>query len=122
MNLPGNPIIDHTKDVLGIDVEKVFSDYKLAIQTLNNSINKGTYSDEEIRAKYDSVKALEEKLRNHGVQFNTGGYTGSWGPDGRWALLHQKELVLNQEDTSNILSAVGIIRHIIDSIDLQSAY
>ena len=122
MNLPGNPIRDHTDDVLGINVDEVFGNYRLAIQTLNNSINKGTYSDEEIRAQYNGVKALEEKLRSHGVQFSTGGYTGSWGPDGRWALLHQKELVLNQDDTSNILSAVGIIRHIIDSIDLQSAY
>ena len=26
---------------------------------------------------------------------DTGGYTGAWGPNGRLALLHQKELVLN---------------------------
>ena len=68
---------------------------------------------------YNYRRALEI-LKAQG--YDTGGYTGVWGSDGRWALLHQKELVLNQEDTSNILSAVGIIRHIIDSIDLQSAY
>jgi hypothetical protein len=28
-------------------------------------------------------------------EFNTGGYTGAWGPEGRLAVLHQKELVLN---------------------------
>ena len=45
----------------------------------------------------------------------TGGYTGSWAngdKDGRLAFLHQKELVLNSEDTKNILSAVDIVRSI----------
>ena len=41
---------------------------------------------------------------------DTGGYTGSWGSDGRVAILHQKELVLNAEDTANMLASVGILR------------
>ena len=42
---------------------------------------------------------------------NTGGYTGDWNSnEGRIALLHKKELVLNQKDTKNILDAVNIIR------------
>ena len=45
--------------------------------------------------------------------FETGGYTGEWGgDDGRLAILHQKELVLNADDTKNILQAVDIVRHI----------
>ena len=40
----------------------------------------------------------------------TGGYTGEWGEDGRLAVLHQKELVLNKEDTENFLSGIGMIR------------
>ena len=44
--------------------------------------------------------------------YDTGGYTGTWGNDGRLALLHQKELVLNKEDTANMLNAVNIIRNI----------
>ena len=43
-------------------------------------------------------------------RFATGGYTGEWGDEARWALLDQKELVLNQTDTSNILEAVKAIR------------
>ena len=46
------------------------------------------------------------------TSLDTGGYTGTWGPDGRVAMLHEKELVLNKEDTSNLLSAVGAIREI----------
>jgi hypothetical protein len=44
--------------------------------------------------------------------FDTGGYTGEWGSDGRLALLHQKELVLNADDTSKFLSAIEIVRNI----------
>lgn len=45
-------------------------------------------------------------------KFDTGGYTGSWGSDGRVAMLHEKELILNKEDTANILDAVAIVRNI----------
>lgn len=44
--------------------------------------------------------------------YDTGGYTGEWGSDGRLALLHQKELVLNKEDTANMLNAINIMRNI----------
>ena len=49
--------------------------------------------------------------------YDTGGYTGTWGSDGRLALLHQKELVLNQSDTKNLLDAVGILRQITNSFN-----
>lgn len=46
-------------------------------------------------------------------EFATGGYTGDWtDPAGKLAILHGKELVLNQTDTANILSAVDAIRQI----------
>ena len=52
------------------------------------------------------------------LEFNTGGYTGSWSDttsevnNGKLAWLHQKELVLNQADTKNILDAVELVRNI----------
>lgn len=43
--------------------------------------------------------------------YDTGGYTGDWsGSEGRFAMLHSKELVLNKEDTQNILEAVNSVR------------
>lgn len=48
--------------------------------------------------------------------FASGGYTGEWGNSGRLALLHQKELVLNQEDTRNILQSVNMVRNISDQL------
>ena len=54
-------------------------------------------------------------LRNKG--FATGGYTGNWtGNNGKLAFLHSKELVLNKEDTENVLGAVQILRSINNAI------
>ena len=50
--------------------------------------------------------------------FDTGGSTGSWGDaEGRLAFLHEKELVLNQQDTANILAAVEAVRMITGSLN-----
>ena len=54
-------------------------------------------------------------------KFDTGGYTGEWGSDGRVAMLHEKEIILNQTDTANILDAVSTVRGLGDMLtSLQS--
>lgn len=63
---------------------------------------------------YDSMRYSSYQL----LGYDTGGYTGEWGTNegnlmannGKLAWLHQKELVLNQADTSNILAAVQAVR------------
>lgn len=62
------------------------------------------------------------ELRRRGLLrfFDTGGYTGEWGNDGRLAILHQKELVLNAKDTANILTAVDVVRQLASSIDFNT--
>ena len=51
------------------------------------------------------------------VGYDTGGYTGNWNSrNGRLAMLHQKELVLNAQDTKNMLNAIQIVRAITDSL------
>lgn len=50
-------------------------------------------------------------------RFDTGGYTGEWNSsDGRLAMLHKKELVLNEDDTSNFLSGIQILRSLDNSM------
>lgn len=49
------------------------------------------------------------------TKMDTGGYTGEWNngnEDGKLAVLHQKELVLNSDDTKNILNAVDMVRQL----------
>ena len=66
---------------------------------------------------------LADYIKEHRVigSYNTGGYTGAWGSDGRLAVLHQKELVLNADDTKNFLAATEILRSVSQFIDLQVA-
>lgn len=51
------------------------------------------------------------------LRLDTGGYTGAWGSEGRMAMLHEKELVLNKKDTENMLNAVEILRNITNTLD-----
>ena len=52
--------------------------------------------------------------------YDTGGYTGDWNSsEGKLAFLHQKEIVLNQEDTKNMLAVVNAVRDISKMIDLN---
>lgn len=53
-------------------------------------------------------------------RFDTGGYTGEWGPEGKLAMLHEKELVLNKRDTENFLTATSILREISNMLDTNA--
>ena len=60
--------------------------------------------------------------KNEVAALNTGGYTGDWsGSYGKLAFLHQKELVLNAQDTENLLASMDILDKIISTIDLYSS-
>ena len=50
------------------------------------------------------------------ASMDTGGYTGEWGDSGKFAMLHEKELVLNQDDTKNFLDALSISREVLHSM------
>lgn len=57
-------------------------------------------------------------LKEKQLKFDTGGYTGDWaGNDGKTAILHKKELVLNAKDTENVLATVNIVRDMQSMID-----
>ena len=56
------------------------------------------------------------------IGFKTGGYTGDWGPEGKLAILHQKELILNSEDTENMLGIIMAVREIMNSIEKQATW
>jgi len=87
----------------------------------------GRGADNGIYDYYDNRKGDLRHLDNHDVyhmvkrdkikRYDTGGYTGSWNSkQGRLAILDEKELVLNSEDTRNILNSVSILRSITKNI------
>lgn len=51
-------------------------------------------------------------------QYDTGGYTGAWGSEGKLAILHEKELVLNSDDTAKLLDAMKVVAQ----LDRMSAW
>ena len=78
--------------------------------------------------KYPEVsKAGLEKFSYQNVKknywgqgFDTGGYTGQWGSYGKLAWLHEKELVLNKDDTENFLTSLELLDGILSTIDLYA--
>ena len=73
----------------------------------------GSNVGEWAQGRYDTWDkwndALDKLKKNYGLA--TGGYTGTF-EDAKLAFLHEKELVLNKEDTENILAAVQAVRTI----------
>ena len=73
---------------------------KVALTAFNNSKDGDGYD-------YNYQQAL--KL----VGLDTGGYTGKWNSkEGKIAMLHEKELVLNKNDTENMLKMISMVREI----------
>lgn len=65
---------------------------------------------------------IVESVRATYASMDTGGYTGDWGTSaGKLAILHEKEIVLNKEDTANILRAVDLVRALNTSMFSQIA-
>lgn len=115
-------LLDTNKDLI-----QAYSDELTAVQNVADQVDKliekyQTAEDAAIKAtsaayKYEqtangkAAKAADNPtIYGTPSSFDTGGYTGSWGNNGRAAILHEKELVLNQTDTSNILNAINIVR------------
>ena len=91
------------------------TDYILELREFLDSLDKSAHKSVESLAK-----EILTVLFSYISHFDTGGYTGQWGSEGRLAMLHQKELVLNATDTANFLSAIDIMREMVRIIDLNA--
>lgn len=107
--------------------------YHVTYEGISYSAASKSALEKKVRAAYESKhKILALNPRNWKDQWNvlsgkvkfydTGGYTGEWGNSGKLAMLHQKELVLNAEDTKNFLAGIEILRDVVQRIDLQAIY
>jgi hypothetical protein len=81
---------------------------------------------EAFRAQKIKILAENEQLKtnigvyNKTLGLETGGYTGDF-EGGKLALLHKKELVLNKEDTKNILDSIKITRDMVSFANPKEA-
>ncbi len=113
--IPWASFITHYMDRIGIDplqtegLSAIFRDID------NKEIKRAPANPSSPQAGQE-LSALYELMRNkylpNSWAFKSGGYTGSWGDSGKWALLHQKELVLNSVDTANLLETIKYQREI----------
>lgn len=97
-----------TKIVRRPDVEN-YTTYNLVVSNLHTYIANGI-------VVHNMMVNVMMKER-----FDSGGLTGSWGPEGRLAVLHEKELVLNKADTENLLTTVGFVRDLTRMISMNAA-
>ena len=114
-------------------------DYYKYMQNREDKINGGYDVGAAINARVDAFyrKGLTLPITRNGqtyryftdipdsvwkqlVGFRSGGYTGTWNDDGKLAFLHQKELVLNADDTENMLASIQLVRQIAKQLDFNS--
>lgn len=76
--------------------------------TASRNYSSGKMSKEQFKTISDKFDA---ELRE-ATSLDTGGYTGSWGPEGKIAVLHEHEQIFNENDTNNLLEAATILRQI----------
>lgn len=83
-----------------------------AYNTIQSYINDHVTTSGKMKKAFNYGWGERNKYKNYYYsKFDTGGYTGDWpGSDGRMAMLHKKELVLNADDTKNFLSAINLVR------------
>ncbi len=82
------------------------------LQTLFHKADRGDAgANQVIAGVFNGEGTFQDLVKKYAVQLATGGYTGEFS-DAKLAFLHEKELVLNKEDTENILKAVDIVRNL----------
>lgn len=95
-------------------------------------INKSSSQYKDLEKRFNFLKGQNDALRSQYSFFpdgsyeslknfnpfsaDTGGMTPAWGSGGKFLLAHEKELILNKTDTSNLIKVVDITRGIVDSL------
>lgn len=102
----------------GEAMQEIINANLAVIESFNEMIATLSMDDSTVTVTYDIQNANQDV--QDASQFDTGGYTGTWGNTGKLAVLHEKELILNSGDTSNMLKAMQISKLILDTIELNA--
>ena len=97
------------REAYGQELKKLFQDYWKFKNIINRIYDLTDISMPEPKLDEDEVEGLA-----------SGGYTGEWGSEGKLAFLHEKELVLNADDTANFLQALQISRQLVEMIEMNA--
>lgn len=125
LNSMGDAVSNTAKQVGAVEKEKEKTSNGYSIVVGGELVQHGLTKEEAYRVSAKipnygpsvSIMTDEDWWKRVG-RFATGGYTGDWhSNDGKLAVLDSKELVLNADDTKNMLDAVNIVRNIVASLD-----
>ena len=104
------------QETYGEVMQQIINSNLDVINSFNDMLEALSIDKNSITVKYDILSDDTKKPE----QYASGGYTGKWGNYGKLAILDEKELILNKDDTVNFLDALGIAKQIIDTIDLNA--
>ena len=104
------------QETYGEVMQQIINSNLDVINSFNNMLEALSIDTNSITVKYDILSDNKKEPE----QYASGGYTGKWGNYGKLAILDEKELILNKDDTVNFLDALGIAKQIIDTIDLNA--
>ena len=102
------------QETYGIEMQKIIDSNLKVIESFNEMIQTLSLGN-KITIEYDITNNEETA-----AAFDTGGYTGEWGRGGRAAIVHEKELILNENDTINFLNAIELTKMMLETIDLNA--
>ena len=107
--------VQNWQESYGTAMQAIIDSNLAVIESFNQMLEALSIDPNSITVKYDLINS-----NNAPQQFASGRYTGEWGNYGKLAILDEKELILNQNDTTNFLKALGIAQTILDTIDLNA--
>ena len=101
----------------GLAMEDIIQSNLDVITSFNEMLKELSVDPDAIHVTYD---ISTDYGINQAASMDTGGYTGEWGNTGKLAILHEKEMVLNADDTLRLLEAMNISRTILETIELNA--
>jgi hypothetical protein len=107
---------------VGDAADAVINDYLDTVEAFNLMVATLSSTKGNDIAENDLTDIVSSRVESSVdvASMDTGGYTGAWGPEGKFLLAHEKELILNSEDTKNLLSAVHLTREMLNTIDINA--
>lgn len=99
-----NNMLTKLRDIASYEMKDLYDQ----IDLISGKASRGeTITDED----WKKLDALRNKyfVQASAEKFDTGGYTGDWGTDGKLAVLHQKEYILDENLTNRFFNALNDI-------------
>jgi len=103
-----------TREVIQLQREKVPDTDE--IKRKKDEINRLRLINEGYRTQHGFPDGSFDELKNKVMSAESGALTPAWGSDGKLLWAHEKELILNKSDTSNLLKVIDFTRGIVDSL------